>query len=122
MLTNPYQAYQQSMVGTVSPEQLVLMLYNGSLRFLKQAQKGMKQHNIEQTHINLIKAQNIISELMMNLDMSQGQIAANLHALYDYMHRRLLDANIKKDMAPLEEVAGMLTELRDTWKTACRLK
>ncbi|NLN06542.1 MAG: flagellar export chaperone FliS [Firmicutes bacterium] len=121
-MTNPYQAYQQSMVGTVSPEQLVLMLYNGALRFLKQAQKGMKQHNIEQTHTNLIKAQNIISELMMNLDMSQGQIAANLHALYDYMHRRLLDANIKKDMAPLEEVAGMLTELRDTWKTACRLK
>ncbi|NLM46518.1 MAG: flagellar export chaperone FliS [Firmicutes bacterium] len=121
-MTNPYQAYQQSMVGTVSQEQLVLMLYNGALRFLKQAQKGIMQHNIEQTHINLIKAQNILSELMMNLDMSQGEIAANLYNLYDYMHRRLLDANIKKDMAPLEEVAGMLSELRDTWKTACRLK
>ncbi|HHX75148.1 MAG TPA: flagellar export chaperone FliS [Firmicutes bacterium] len=122
MLTNPYQAYQQNMVGTVSPEQLVLMLYNGALRFLKQAQKSIMQHNIEETHSNLVKAQDIISELMLNLDMSQGEIAASLHALYDYMHRRLLDANMKKDIALLEEVAWLLTELRDTWKTACRLK
>ena len=121
MLANPYQKYQQNQVETVSPQQLVLMLYDGALRFLKLARSGIYQQNIEQSHNNIIKTQNILSELMSTLDMNQGEIAQNLFSLYDYMYQRLLDANLKKDCTPLNEVEALLSELRDTWAEASKL-
>jgi flagellar protein FliS len=108
----------QTQVDTVSPQQLVIMLYNGAIKFLKMAQAGLDESNIEKCHQNNIKAQDIIFELMSSLDLNQGDVAANLYLLYDYMHRRLLQANLKKEKQPLEEVEAMMTELRDTWSQA----
>lgn len=114
-LANPYQAYQQNSVMTASPQELTLMLYTGSLKFMRLAKKAMADKNFEEKNTNLIKAQNIVKELEVTLN-SEIEISQNLAQLYDYMYVRLIEANMKNDISVLEEVEGLMTELRDTWK------
>lgn len=114
---NPYQAYQQNSVMTASPQELTLMLYNGCLKFIKLAKKAMTNNQFEDKNTNSIKAQAIIQELRYTLD-PDIDLSASLAQLYDYMYNRLVEANMKNDMAAFEEVAGYVVELRDTWKQA----
>lgn len=111
---NPYQQYQEQSVMTASPGELTLMLYNGCIKFINQAKLFIEQKNIEKANNAIIRAQDIIQELMVTLNMDY-EISKNLAALYDYMNRRLIDANISKDTQILEEILDMVTELRDTW-------
>ena len=96
------------------------MLYNGCLKFLTLAKKAMLDKDIQTKNTNLQKAQAIITELMVTLDMNVP-ISKEIQPLYDYMNRRLLEANIKNDPAMIDEVAGLMTEFRDTWKEVIRL-
>jgi flagellar protein FliS len=114
-VSNPYQSYQQNSVNTASPGELTLMLYNGCLKFIHQAKKAIADHNIEMKNINIQKAQNIVQELMVTLNMDL-EISQNMMSLYDYINRRLIEANIKNDAAILDEVESLVTEFRDTWK------
>jgi len=114
-LTNPYQTYQQNSVTTASPGELTLMLYNGCLKFIKQAREGMLAKHIEEKNTNLLKAQNIIRELMVTLNMDY-EISQQMFAMYDYILNRLIEANIQNSVAYLDEVEGLVTEFRDTWK------
>jgi len=118
MLSNPYQKYQQNQVETASPVKLLLMLYNGALRFIKGAREGIREKDMEKANHNIVKAQDIVVELMTSLDMEQGEISKNLYSLYDYANSRLLQANIKKDENILSEAENILQELRDTWQEA----
>lgn len=115
---NPYNQYKQTSVETASPEKLILMLYDGAIKFINQAKISMDEKNIEEINKALIKTQNIISELIIGLNMDTGEIARNLYNLYDYFQRRLVEANTKKDTGILDEVLGYLEELRDTWAEA----
>ncbi|HYF84370.1 MAG TPA: flagellar export chaperone FliS [Clostridia bacterium] len=117
---NPYQQYQQNTVNTATPQELTLMLYNGLVRFLKLAHQGIEEKNIEKSNNNIIRSQDIITEFICTLDM-QYEVSDGLYALYEYMNRRLVEANIKKDMAIIEEVIGYSEELRDTWAQAMKL-
>lgn len=117
---NPYQAYQDNSVNTASPGELTLMLYNGCIKFIKLAIKGIEDENIELKNINIQKAQKIIQELMVTLDPNV-EISKQMLPLYDYMNRRLIDANIKNDPSILNEVEGLVTEFRDTWKQVIQL-
>lgn len=117
---NPYQQYQQNTVNTASPQELTLMLYNGLVRFLKLAYQGIEEKNVEKANNNIIKSQNILIEFMSTLDM-QYEISEELFLLYEYMNRRLLEANFKKDLTIIEEVTGYAEELRDTWEKAVKL-
>lgn len=112
---NPYQAYQQNSVMTASPQELTLMLYNGSLKFMKLAKKAMADNNFQEKNTNIIKAQNITQELRVTLD-PDAEISKNMEQLYEYMYTRLIEANTKNDAVILEEVEGLMIELRDTWK------
>ncbi|AND42215.1 flagellar export chaperone FliS [Cytobacillus oceanisediminis] len=114
-VSNPYQSYQQNSVNTASPGELTLMLYNGCLKFIHQAKKAIMDNNIEAKNTNIQKAQNIIQELMVTLNMDV-EVSQNMMSLYDYMNRRLIEANIKNDTGILDEVGGLVTEFRDTWK------
>lgn len=116
-MQNPYNQYKESNVMTASPENLTLMLYNGALKFIGQAQIYIDQKNIPKAHEAIIRTQAIIQELNITLD-TQYEIARQLRSLYTYILERLVDANIRKDKAILEEVAGMVKELRDAWKEA----
>lgn len=118
MLSNPYQKYQQNQVETASPAKLLLMLYNGALRFVKAAREGIREKDMEKANHNIGKAQDIVVELMTSLDMEQGEISRNLYSLYDFVNTRLLEANIKKDENILSEAENILQELRDTWQEA----
>jgi len=104
---------------TAPPEQLTLMLYNGAIRFINESIAAIHEKQVERSHNANIRTQNIIRELMATLDM-QYDIAKQLMALYDYMEYRLQNANMKKDAEQLEEVKGLVTELRDTWAEAMK--
>ena len=119
-LHNPYQAYQSNAVTTASPGELTLMLYNGCLRFMKAARMAMENKEIEKKNENLIKAQNIISELRLTLNMEM-EVSKNMMAMYDYILRRLIEANMKNDTAILDEAEELVTGFRDTWKQAIQL-
>ncbi|QHJ69579.1 flagellar export chaperone FliS [Planococcus halotolerans] len=119
-INNPYQTYQQNSVITASPQDLSLMLYNGCLKFIKLAKRAMEEGKIEEKNTNLIKAQAIIQEFQITLDRDIA-ISEGLAQLYEYINFRLIEANIKNDMAILEEAEGQVKELRDTWKEAMAL-
>lgn len=113
----PLQAYQNNSVNTATPGELTLMLYNGALKFLKQTKTSISEQKWEKAHEFNMRVQNIIQELIITLDRSYP-IAEQLLSLYQYMQSRMVEANIKKETAILDEVEGLLTQFRDTWKQA----
>jgi len=116
---NPYQAYRKNQVETATREELLLMLYRGALGFLDKAKKAIGEQDISGSHHNLIRSQKIIAELMSSVDLENGgEVARNLFNLYEYMHRQLVQANIDKDTAPVEEVENMLYSLLEAWQEA----
>ncbi|MBS3947258.1 MAG: flagellar export chaperone FliS [Dethiobacter sp.] len=119
-MSNPYLAYQQQSVLTASPGELTLMLFNGCLKFLGQAEGAMARQDIQGAHNALLRVQDIVVELMVTLD-PQYEVSQGLMALYDYLRRRLLEANLRKDPAIVKECLGLATELRDTWAEAVKL-
>ncbi|SES71378.1 flagellar protein FliS [Salinibacillus kushneri] len=118
-MANPYasrqQAYQNNSVNTASPGELTLMLYNGCLKFIRQAKKNIIEKNYELKNTNIQKAQRIIQELMVTLDPN-SDISDQMMPLYDYINRRLMEANINNDLEILDESSELVTEFRDTWK------
>ena len=115
---NPLRSYRETQIKTATPGKLILMMYDGAIKNLNQALQDMDDEHRRYDSISnsLIKAQDIIAELMISLDFERGgEIAKNLFGLYVFMNRRLLDGNIKKDKAPLEEVRTLLMELRGAW-------
>ena len=118
--TNAYNAYKQNSVTTASPGELTLMLYNGCIKFIGLAKKAIENKKIEQRNYNIQRAQAIISELMATLNMDI-EISKQMLPLYEYMNRRLTDANIKNDPSILDEVEGLVTEFRDTWKEVIKI-
>ncbi|MFI2130086.1 flagellar export chaperone FliS [Lysinibacillus fusiformis] len=113
-------AYKQNSVTTASPGELTLMLYNGCLKFLNKAKQAIQEKNVQEKNTNLLKAQAIISELMATLNMDI-EISKQMLPLYEYMNHRLVESNIQNDLAIIEEVEGLVTEFRDTWKEVIRI-
>ncbi|MET3207073.1 UNVERIFIED_CONTAM: flagellar protein FliS [Paenibacillus sp. PvR008] len=120
MISSPYEKYKQSSVQTSTPAQLVVMLYDGAIRFVKAGLDGITSNDIPKANMNLGKAQTIISELMSTLNHSYD-ISKNLYALYEYMNYLLIQTNIKKKVESGEEVLGYLQELRETWVAVNKL-
>lgn len=112
-------AYKQQQVLTSSPEELTLMLYNGALRFVAESMQGLERGELEKAHSTNLKAQAIIRELMVTLDM-QYDISQNLFQLYDYIVYKLVQGNIKKNKADLEDAKTIITDMRDTWFQAMK--
>lgn len=114
------QAYMQNQVNTVNKSELTLMLYNGCIKFIKQASMDIVNKDYEAKNENLKKAQNIIDELIITLDM-QYELSHNLKALYEFIKEQLIRANFWLDQNSLEVSLSMVTELRDTWVEAIKL-
>lgn len=119
-INNPYQSYQQNSVNTASPGELTLMLYNGCLKFIHLAKHAIQSKDIQSKNTNIQKAQTIVQELMVTLNMDLD-VSHNMMSLYDYMNRRLMEANLKNDTAILDEVEGLVTDFRDTWKQVIQM-
>lgn len=119
-LNNAYDQYKENSIYTASPEELTLMLYNGLVKFLMQAQMAINEKNVERANNCIIKAQNIVTEFRCTLDLKYD-IANQLDAIYEYILRRLIDANIKKDNEIIEEILGYARDLRNTWEQAMKI-
>ncbi|ANY66968.1 flagellar export chaperone FliS [Paenibacillus sp. BIHB 4019] len=119
MLNSPYQVYQQSSVQTATPGQLIIMLYEGAIRFTKGGIEGIKKQNYEMANTNLKKAQAVINELLASLNYD-FEVSKNLSQIYEYLLHLLIEANLKKNDAFAQEALGYLQEFRDTWKQAMK--
>lgn len=114
-LPNAYAQYNNSKVLTASPAELTLMLYDGAIKFCNIAILAIEQKNIEKAHLNIKKIERIIVHFRQTLDMKYT-VAEDFERVYEYLERRLVEANMKKSKEVLEEVNEHLRSMRDTWK------
>lgn len=110
--------YRQVQVRTADPLELVLLLYDGLVRFLNEAEGAIAKRQVERAGTALIKAQRILEELHLALDPKQGDFADGLAGLYSFFIQQLEQANIRKDPAPVRTVVTAVRDLRDAWRTA----
>lgn len=108
-------AYQNNSIQTASPADLTLMLYEGAIKFCNIALDGLKSGDTERANNNIIKAEKIIVEFRATLDFKYP-VAKDFDVVYDYIYRRLVEANIRKDADVLNEALKYIREMRDTWK------
>lgn len=119
-VNNPYGQYKQNSVMTASPQELTLMLYNGALKFIGLSKIYIEKKDIPKANESILRAQDILQELNITLNMDY-EVSVGLRSLYIYISEILVNANIHKDIKYLDEAAGMVTELRDTWKEAIKI-
>ncbi|WP_251554705.1 flagellar export chaperone FliS [Neobacillus muris] len=118
-INNPYQTYQRQAVTTSKPEDLTLMLYQGMVKYIRLSKKALREKKLEECHSNNLRAQDILSELMVTLKPGYD-ISDSLLQLYDYMKNRLVEANFRKQADILEEVEGFSVELTEIWSEAIK--
>jgi len=117
-LAASHAAYRRGDVLAASPAQLVVLLYDGARRFLRQAGAAMADGDVERAHTTLRHAERIIRHLDATLDYEQGALPQRLHAIYGFCLRHLDAARLEQDPDKLEEVGELLGELRDAWSQA----
>ncbi|HYE33688.1 MAG TPA: flagellar export chaperone FliS [Methylomirabilota bacterium] len=118
---NPWSSYKQVAAQTASPGHLVLMLFDGAIRFLERARLGFEiedpSERIECIHNNITRAQDIIHELNMSLNMEEGgEFAACMRRLYTYLDKRLFESNMNKEPSGIDEALQRLGTIRDAWR------
>lgn len=106
--------YLQTSVQTATPAQLLIMLYDGAIRFCKGGIEAINNQNVEEANRCICRAEDIILEFVITLDKS-SHVAEGLVKMYDYMYFKLIEANTNKAVEPIEEVIGYLVELKETW-------
>jgi flagellar secretion chaperone FliS len=120
MLPNAAQTYQTNQVTTATPAELTLMLYNGAIKFIKQAKASLQVNDLEKVNDYCLRVQSILHELIGSLK-HDIPISQQFLKMYDYMLRRMMEANVNKDAVALEEVEDFFVQFRDTWKEAMLL-
>lgn len=109
-------SYLQTEVQSRTPLELVVMLYDGAIRFLNSARSAIERNDIAARRDSISRALAVLSELQSTLDMEQGgEVAVSLDKLYTYLNGRLIDASFKKDVRPIDEALKVLTTLRGAW-------
>lgn len=120
--TNAYNAYKSNSVNYASKDQLLIMLVEGAVKFSKIARQGIVDKDVKKAHENIMKTQNIFYELMATLDVTKGEEwAKSLMSVYDFIARRLTDANMKKDLDIMNEVIPLIEDIKDTWEQAYKI-
>ena len=117
MYSNGIQDYRRTSVVTADSKRLVLMCYEGAVENCKIGRQRIIEKNYEGKTKALMKAQDIIDELLCSLDFEKGgSIAKNLDSLYNYIVRRIIHADLNKDIRTIDEVIGILNELKSAWE------
>jgi flagellar protein FliS len=116
MPRNAHNAYLESRILSAEPVELICLLYQGAISEVREARRHLQEKNIRARSKSISKVHDILSELTTVLDHKQGgEIAKNLAQLYDYMMRRVTEANFKQIDEPLVEMLGLLTTLKEGW-------
>ena len=110
-----YGAYRRVQTETSSPGQLVVMLYSALSNDLQRAEQGLRDGDRERVHDSLLRAQDIVMELLASLDPDSGELARRLAGLYQYLYGRLVDANVRNDGDAIREVVPLVASIRDAW-------
>ncbi len=111
------KVYQKAAVSTLDQKKMIVLLYDGAIKFLSIATNKMNGGDAYEAHTNLIRGKSIVAELLASLDMDAGgDIALNLQRLYAYMFNTLIDANLERDVKRVQEVIELLKQLREAWK------
>lgn len=120
---NPYlKQYKKNQVETATPEQVLILLYDGAIQYLNRAKIALGESNEEQFHSNILGCEKILMEFMNTLDMEQGgKLAENLYRLYDYYYNTLVKAGVSKNVNGIDEVLKHLIGLRETWQKAIEI-
>lgn len=119
---NAYNIYKNNSVNYASKEQLLLMLVEGAVKYSKIGRQAIADKDVKKAHENLVKTQNIFYELMATLDLNNaGEWGNALFSLYDFIVARLKDANIKKDVAIMDEVIPFIVDVKDMWEQAYKI-
>jgi len=119
---NGYNAYKKNSVNFASKEQLLLMLVEGAVKFAKIGRQAIVDKEIKKAHENIVKTQNIYYELMATIDVeAAGEWGESLFKVYDFIVRRLVDANIKKDITIMDEVIPLIEDIKMTWEEAYKV-
>lgn len=120
-MKNPYNEYKKTGINTASKESILIMLYEGAIKFLKQAAVAMDEKNIEKKGKLIIKAEEIINELLCVLDHEKGwEISKDLEGLYMFMLRKCSEANLNNSKQDLEVVIKLLETLLSGWRDAIK--
>src|SRR6185295_15720865 len=116
-MSNPFaQNYLRTKVFTATPEQLQLMLYDGAIRFGEQARAALEKKDFEQSFTLLTRAQKIIAEMTATLKHDvYPELCGKLASLYNFVYRKLIEANVEHTLEPLDEALGILRYQRQTW-------
>ncbi len=114
-MMNSYQQYKKHNVMMANPMELVIMLYNGIIKRLRQAEIAIDEKDIEAANEHLQNAQDLVIELMMGLDLSYG-IAQSLLNIYEFVHHQITSINVSKQADDIEPLVSILTSLRDAWE------
>lgn len=120
MSSNSYKhgkmEYLRTKVMTASPEELHLMLYDGAIRFAEEAKLALQEKNLEKAYESLVRTQNIVLEMSTGLDHDANpELSAKLSSLYNFIYRRLIDANMKRDISAIDDALKILSYQRETW-------
>ncbi|MFQ9979111.1 flagellar export chaperone FliS [Clostridium cadaveris] len=118
---NPYNVYKQNSINMASKESLLIMLADATVRCTKIARKAIEDRNIQLAHKELTRVQDIYIELMATLNMDGGDFTKDLYKLYEFVKDKLYEANIKKDVAIIDEVMPIIEEIRNMWHEAIKL-
>ena len=119
MISNrPQDAYRKQDVLTASSVDLIVMLYDALKKNLVLGRRGIEKKDVPSAHKHLMKAQDITSALVSSLDMNYP-ISEELLALYEFIIKGTIDANVRKDAKPLEPIIEMVDTLREAWKEIC---
>ena len=119
MVNSAAEAYKKQQIMTATPEALTLMLYNGCLKFIKEGADALAEKNYAAANTSLQKAQNIISEFRVTLNMDY-EISHQLMPLYNYAYDRLVEGNLDDNLDAIKEATDIITELRDAWAQAMK--
>lgn len=115
---NALNVYKNNSVNYASKEQLLLMLVDGAVKFAKIAKQALEDKNVIESHKNLVKVQDIFTELMISLDQNAGDWAKQIYVVYDFIKTRLFEINLKKDSDMMDELMPVIESVRDTWYEA----
>jgi flagellar protein FliS len=119
---NAYANYKQSSIETTPPEKLLLMLFDGGIKFIYHAKMAIERGDFDTAHHNLVKVQDILTELIVSLDMEKGgDIAINLRSLYAFYLNEIVEANLSKNVQKLGPVMDFFREFRTVWEQASLL-
>jgi flagellar protein FliS len=112
---NGISSYRETQIKTASRGKLIVFLYDGLVRFLDIALENLPDKKYDLVNKNIIKAQDIISELIISLNMEAGELSQKLFNIYTFLNSKLIEGNVKKDPQPIQFVRKMVCELRDAW-------